>query len=330
MDHDNSFTVPVNPRRYAFCALVFLLTISGGCAGEDDVAPDHGSKIVVEPNKTLSTAPHTFDVYRAVGADKAIVFLHGGGNTKSYFAYQLGLKSTPDDSSYDDINGQILLDNKAIAVFPQAQAPEAYPRAKVWNNYVEDSGQDDMQFIRDLVSFIAAHYDVSKFYLVGHSSGGVMTSRIWCEAPELFDAYVSIAGPASAHFLAPETPCSPTKVKPYLKIIGAQDGVWQNGDWEAQIWTLAPILELVPTLVEPDGIGERYFLPNMVSLRCGEAVRAGDADAVTDGTITTWSFCDSSIELVRIEAGGHAIESLEGASGYSMMKFVFDFINGTK
>jgi polyhydroxybutyrate depolymerase len=155
-----------------------------------------------------------------------------------------------------------------------------------------------------------------------------MANRIWCEAPKLFKGYVAVSGPPSERFLAPETACSPAGVKPYLGIVGAQDDVLQDyGNWEAQTWTINPLLTLGdPAFVDPILIGERYFLPTRVTPRCGETVNAGDADATTDGAVTTWSFCDNSIILMRVEFGRHSLKSLKSASGHSMLELVFDFI----
>ena len=324
------FLPSVGSKNCILCALAVFLTICGGCSGgsSNGSAELKTPEIIVEPNQTLFTAPHGFDIYRATNADKAIVFLHSGGGSKHGFAYLLGFKGSPDDSNYDLVNEQILLDNRAIAVFPQGQAIDAAPNSQTWNNYVMDSGQDDMQFLRDLVSFISTQYDVSTFYIVGHSMGGVMVNRIWCEVPDLFEAYISIAGPASEHFLTPETSCSPIQVKPYLGIVGTDDNVLQNDDdWEAQTWTINPLIGSGPAFVDPILIGERYFLPTRVTQRCGETVEAGDADAITDGEVTTWSFCNNSIKLMRVEFAGHSLKSLESVSGYDMLEFVFDFIN---
>lgn len=330
MNAANSSTYPIRCGASAICALLFLLAVCGGCSKNNNPSGPE-SNVTVEVDQTLSAAPNTFDVFRPNDADKAVVFLHGGGNTKHHFEYQLGLKGT-DDTNYHDIHGQILVDNKAIAVFPQAQATEEAPNAYVWNNYVEDNGHDDKRFLRDLVSYISAHYDVHTFYLAGHSSGGIMASRMWCEEPELFEAFISISGPASAHFLAPETPCAPAQVKSFLMIIGANDLIIRDQDWEAQIWTMSPIIELSPFVVNPNVIGERYFLPIRVTRACDAAVAPGEADAVTAGHLTTWSYCENTIpqQLVRIEFGGHSIESLEAASGSTMLEFVFDFINSSK
>ena len=309
MKRGNLFTMPISSRNYTFGVLVFLFIICGGCSGGGSEPPPLETtkppNVIVESNQTLfTTTSRSFDIYRATNADKAIVFLHGGGGTKHNFAYELGINLSIDDSSYNVVNEQILFDNKAIAVFPQGETIAAAPAAYTWNNYVMDSGQDDIQFLRDLVSFIATQYHVSKFYIVGHSNGGMMANRIWCEAPDLFEAYIAISGPPSEHFLAPATLCSPTQVKPYLGIVGAQDNVLQDYDWEAQTWTINPSLtEGDPSFVDPILIGERYFLPTRVMQRCGGTVNAGDADAITDSAVAKWSFCNNSIKLMRVESG---------------------------
>jgi predicted esterase len=304
-----------------------VLLVAAGCE-EDTVEPpppppDDGPKVTVAPNQRLGTWPHRFDVYSVDDADKVIVLLHGGGGTKEHFAYELGLKRTADGSNYAVANGQVLLDNHTIAVFPQGQAIAAAPTIFTWNNYVMDSGEDDVQFMRDLVDHLIAQYNVSKICIAGHSNGGMMVNRIWCEAPELFTAFVSIAGPPSEHFLG--IPCVPSLARRFLCIVGAQDGVLQNGAWEAQTWTINPALTQGPAFVDPDLVGDRYFFPTRVTHRCSATVAPGDADAVMNGNLTTWSFCSSSMQLIRIETAGHSVESLEAASGRSLLAMALDF-----
>lgn len=157
--------------------------------------------------------------------------------------------------------------------------------------------------------------------------GGMMANRIWCEAPDLFEAYVAIAGPPSEHFLAAAASCPSGDAKPYLGIVGSDDEVLENGDWEAQTWTIDPRFASDPGFVNPVLIGERFFLSARVWQRCGETVGAGDADAITEGNITTWSFCGNSIALMRIKSGGHTVLSLEKNSGHTMLEFILAFIN---
>lgn len=280
--------------------------------------------VIVESNQHLATAPHAFDVFRASDADTVIVFLHGGGGTKEAVEYALGLKTTPDTGSYDVANKDILLNNKIIAVFPQGQA---YRRnaTTTWSNYVMTSGQDDKQFLTDLVSYVKSQYHVSHIILSGHSNGGMMTSRVWCESPQLFDTYVAFAGPPSEHFLNAATPCAPTSPKPFLSMVGSADMVLRDSDWEAQTWTINPLLTAGSSFIDPVLIGERAFLPTKVSRRCGATVGAGESDATRQGVRTTWSYCNGSIKLVRLEGSGHSMDSIQSTSGSNMLQMAIDF-----
>ena len=60
----------------------------------------------------------------------------------------------------------------------------------------EKSGIDDTSYLLKLILTARERYDVdpSRIYLVGHSNGGLMSSRLACEAPSLFAAVVSLAG----------------------------------------------------------------------------------------------------------------------------------------
>jgi poly(3-hydroxybutyrate) depolymerase len=222
-------------------------------------------------------------VYRAPGAQVAVVFLHGGGGTKKQFAQQL---------QGDDWE-RLLIDNKALAVFPQGQAIAAAPRATTWSNHVMTSGVDDVAFLRDLVRHIAHRYGVSRFYLAGHSNGGMMAGRVFYELPALFEGYVMISGPPSARYLGLAGPMP----RPVLCVVGDADAVLQNGGaWAADVWTIAPALASGPAFVDPRVLGA-----------------------------ASWAARNTSVQLVRVEGAGHGIESLEAAGG-SIAGRVFEFV----
>jgi poly(3-hydroxybutyrate) depolymerase len=322
--------------RHLFHAWIFLSAVlcfaGSGCTGSGTgstvPAGTVQAEVIVETDQQLPTAPHLFDVYRATNADKAIVFLHGGLGNKHHMAYQVGLIPNDVKGDYTGVRQSLILENKVLAVFPQGQAIAESPKAYTWSNHVMTSGQNDVQFLRDLVSYISERYGITRFFIAGHSNGGMMVNRLWCEAPELFDRYVSIAGPPSEHFLNPETACTPAQVKPYLAIVGSNDNMLQVVDnWEQPTWTINPIFTKDVSMLDPVMIGERYFLPSRAAQRCGETVLTGDTDAVTAAALTIWSFCNDSIKLVRVQGGTHATESLESVSGQKMFNFVVDFIS---
>lgn len=299
------------------CALSVFLTLSGCGQGSqsNNAAVQEPAGVVVENDQALAAAPHRFDIYRATNANRAIIFLHGGGGNKHHAAYQFGINTSDVDGDYGSVNKEVLLGNRALAVFPQGQALPAAPGSFTWTNYVTKSGQDDMAFIRELVSFISARYRISRFYIVGHSTGGMLANRIWCEQPDLFDGYVSIAGPPAQRFLDPLTSCSPGEVKPYLGIVRSNDRVLGvSGNWDARTWTINRALMLPDpeAFDDPVVIGERYFLQTRVAKRCGREVPDGDASGTSDGSITTWSFCDDSIRLLKVDSD-QSLDALQKA-----------------
>jgi poly(3-hydroxybutyrate) depolymerase len=327
-------------RIWILGTLAFVLMVCG-CGSSSDspllatltTGDSEAPTVVVEPNQQLATAPHLFDVYRATNADKAVLFLHGFTGTKHNLAYELGINLNR-GLDYSGVNERTLLDQKVVAVFPQgmAQTEDGIKWAWfTWDNYSMISGQDDVKFISDLVGHVKAAYHVAKVYIAGYGDGGTMVNRIWCEKPELFDGYVAIAGPLSDQFITSGPSCSPAEVKPYLGIVGSQDEVLQvsAGNWEAKTWSIAAdMYALVGDTYyrNPSLIGERYFLPERVMMRCGGTVGAGESEAVTEGAVTTWSYCADSIRLLKVGAGGHELDSLEAAAGQNMINFVFDFV----
>lgn len=354
-----------------FSAIFLFLLVAGclsGCGGGSGGSAQNKSAtqnntqsptVKVLPDQTIVSngTTYSFDVYQASNADKAVIFLHGGGGTKYGFACQLGLNQSNgcstndpfDGTDYSSINGQVLINNKAIAVFPQGQSISSAPHAYTWSNYVMTSGQDDMQFLNDLVNYLASTYNIAKnkFYLVGHSNGGMMANRVWCEDPGLFSAYVAISGPPSEHFLNPNTQCSPAEVQPYLGIVGSDDTVLQVigydlqslqpdptiNNWENPTWTVNPLLT-DPAFLDSVVIGERSFLPDRVQMSCNETVASGDASATTSGNVTEWSFCNNSIQLLRVNGAGHGIVAerlgeppLDQIAGQNfVLKTAFNFI----
>lgn len=306
-----------------FGVLAFGIFLVSRLQPRTTITTQNSPTVIIEPNQYLTTSPNAFDVYRANNADKAIVFLHGGGDTKERVAYNLGLKSTQSNSSYQVANEQLLLDNKVIAVFPQGQAIKLAPNARTWSNYVMTSGEDDMEFLRKLVSYIKTHYHVSHVFLAGHSNGGMMTSRIWCEEPELFDAYIALAGPPSEHFLNHTTPCTPDEIKPYLGIVGSQDNVLQDSNWAAQKWTIDPTLTTSRAFIDPVLIGAQYFLNLQTVSACSEVVDS--KNTTTKGVITSWSYCDGMIKLERIESSDHYLQEMGTVSGLNMFQYALDF-----
>jgi hypothetical protein len=57
------------------------------------------------------------------------------------------------------------------------------------HNHVMFSDTDDLLFLNDLFTWIRSNWSGIPLVLSGHSNGGMMTHRVWCEAPELYSLY---------------------------------------------------------------------------------------------------------------------------------------------
>jgi poly(3-hydroxybutyrate) depolymerase len=328
-------------RRASFsCRLIrgllaaVTLAALGACGG----GGGGGSTVFVESpmGATLSTAqrvgnfPHDVDFYVPANPRRAIVFLHGGLGRNFSIAHQLGLNTngsavSPEPPTSGTVDWAWLDANGVIAVFPQGQvAPAANSvNATTWNNWAMDSGQNDVAFLQALAAQVRRTYGVNKVALAGHSMGGVMVNRMWCESPATFDSYVAMAGPASSHFLT--APCQPSTVKPYMGIIGSTDSVMQNSDWTAQQWTIVPVLSSTPGFVDPQVIGEWVQHARRVALRCGASAPALDSNTAGNST-ETWSGCSGSVVLNRVLGADHGINSMESVRGRRMVDDLAAFV----
>jgi polyhydroxybutyrate depolymerase len=312
-----------------------------------DTTPATGTilgEVVLETGDTLSGYPHAIDIYAARNATKVIVFLHGGGGTKMAFACNLGILLTTSDctnpvtpTAPTDFDTTWLIDNKAVAVFPQGQSLGT----TTWNNHVMDSGVDDMAFLGALVDYINTNYGTVDVYLAGHSNGGMMANRVWCENPGLFKAYISISGPPSEYYYDSSNNMDPGKcipyngsaqVKDYYAIIGQQDAVLgDNPGWADPTWTINFTLSQAPGFVNPVLIGGWVDHVAKSGIMCGDVpvltADTGDGTGyTTDGIVLTWSSCGGSIKLQRVTNAGHAIDSLETQAGSRILDLIASYI----
>lgn len=306
-------------------ACVLALTVSlaacGGGDGDDaPPAPQPEAEHQIEAFN-LSAHPHAVQAYRPKGATRAIVFLHGGGGTQHAIAYQMGLKTTLEAApTMDTVNWSALASAGVIAVFPQGQAVTG--NARTWRNHTMDSGQDDMAFLASLAAELRRRYGITQVALAGHSMGGAMVQRVWCEAPTTFQSYVSFAGPASARYLNTQTPCSLGGRAPYLGMFGDEDTVI-TGAWEAQTWLVSPaVVALQPAgFVNPLMAGEWQNFQTRTQAMCGEAPGA----RTVEGRADRWQACGGRLQVALGKGAGHDIASISAALGRPAFDLVATF-----
>ncbi|MGE5085364.1 MAG: alpha/beta hydrolase family esterase [Bacillota bacterium] len=334
-----------------FIVAVFLQT---SCAKNGGDTPSGGTTsstptVSVRANQTINGYPHKIDYYIPSNATAAVVFLHGGGGKKEGLENDLGIKNDSTTTNYTVSNsGQSwLLNEKIISVFPQGQTLDTY-NAWTWNNFVMISGQDDVAFLQALVASLKADSTlppINKIYLVGHSNGGMMANRMWCQSPTTFDGYGSLAGPPSSHFalVGGDQACTPSTVQPYIGIVGDSDRVLRSlGNMSAASWSITPVLTTSSATwvdANPTVLNEKLFHSRRVNLKCGGTPAA----PVTSGQLTTYSDCSNSVKLIVISqttisgqasGGDHCLATpvatctttLSGATGLDYKTTLVDFL----
>lgn len=226
-------------RPYWIIGLVPLLFVFQNCGSqsssiyEGEENPNNTPSQLVYNNLTFGTYPHKVDILLPPQRDQntiAMVVLHGGGGTKENFAYSLGFKKLDSglyDSNPDSAGGYLedfLIQHNVALIFAQGQNIPQKPGSYTWTNTIMNSGQNDVAFLQLLAQQLRQTWNFSKVYLSGHSMGGVMTNRMWCQSPSTFDGYGSIAGPLSVQLY---NSCNPSIKKPYIHITGLNDRIIQ-------------------------------------------------------------------------------------------------------
>lgn len=174
-----------------------------------------------------------------------VVGLHGYTSTATGFAYAHGLNAHADANGY-------------MVVYPQgthflvAEQSDAPFRITAWNSYgmegpdfdasphcTADSYEypcppgcgechrcqwepctNDVAFVASVLDEVQANYatDPSRYYVLGVSNGGMLTTRIACDLAERFAAAAPIIG-----LQPPGHACGPNADLPVLFLMGAQD-----------------------------------------------------------------------------------------------------------
>jgi poly(3-hydroxybutyrate) depolymerase len=335
-------------RIFLGLAVATLILSCTGVVSSSDTnspTPTPSPTISVRSNQTISGHSHTFDMYIPSNAQSAVIFLHGGGGRKEGVANSLGIKNDSTSSNYSvSPSGESwLIANKVMFVFPQGQHVIGQPLATTWSNYVMDSGEDDVAFLQDLVAALQADSSLSainKYYLAGHSNGGMMANRMWCESPNTFAAYGALSGPPSTQLDAAGLhPCNPSSVKPFLAIVGDNDLQLQTaGNMGAATWSLSDYNGSSAAWVSSTVLNDLLYFSNRVSAKCGGSV----SGPVVSGQLSIYSGCSNDLEQIIVNqtvvsgttsGGGHCLVTsgscavtLAPITDFDYKSVLFDFL----
>ncbi len=317
----------MRPSLLPLLTLPLLLAACGGGGGDvpPSAPPAAGHQLV---SLTVAGHPHAVNVYRTAGAQRAIVLLHGGAGNHHAVAYQVGLNSSASTTTMATIRWDWLAANQVMLVVPQGQHIASNPGATTWSNHAMTSGQDDKAFLQALAARLRSDYGLADITLMGHSMGGSMANRMWCEAPATFSRYVSLAGPASATFTQPGTPCAPgASAVPYLGVFGDEDAIVQSGGaWEAELWHANPVTVAASREAWLNAwlIGEFRQQQWRTAQTCGGMLDS--AGYTRAGNVDTWLSCGGRLVLKRVRGADHGVASLDAQMGAASALDVMDAV----
>ncbi len=265
--------------------------------------------------------PHPVDVYRPAGATRAMVFLHGHGGRSWVSAYDLGINKVPMPPVAKNVNWDWLSRNGIIAIFPQGQ-PQVGTTLPVWSNYITSSGQDDVAFLKALASYAKAQYGATQVALGGHSNGGAMVGRVWCEATTSFSAYATLSSAmVTPTYPMPGLTCTPKAAAPYLAVIGSKDQMLAK--WDLGIVSPTP-QQIAVGLINSILVYEWGRSHDRASMVCGESTTLEGRSVAATGP--TWSACNSRMRFVVVNNADHGVKSLDTFAGYKMADLIASFI----
>jgi poly(3-hydroxybutyrate) depolymerase len=202
-----------------------------------------------------------------------------------------------------------------------------------------NSGADDVQFLKDVNTYLIATYGVIGRTLVGHSAGGFMVQRMWIESGSTYGHYCSASGcvPYSLRNAA-----MPGTVRPIHMQVGNDDPILAVLDSVGANHFFDDTYTQVLTNVNRAG----YNFP-LQSVRVSfwrtlvdralavsaETVVAGDGvDTTMTGngqTMTTWTYNSGAFVLRRLAGVGHDISEQNTAMGHNIFNQWMAFVIST-
>ena len=282
--------------------------------------------------------PHLYDVFHPSSTTNGgMIFLHGGG----------GIKENVEKSL--KVSLDLAERHSMVLVFPQGQSMQTCRKppckAYTWSNYVMNSGQDDVSFLRALVSHLRGSLSLPRMYLTGHSNGGMMANRMWCETGDsLFDGFVSFAGPPSSWFAknsdtehrACEAASQFGSPPPYLSIFAYGDSVvghTPEQHIDDELWSVSAVTRAMSSyaFVNDALLNDIFaFVQLRAPLRCGESPPR--TPSTETDHLRVFSACNGTAVVAAIKgantdgtchriAAGHCIAFLQKHLGYGLLDF---------
>jgi polyhydroxybutyrate depolymerase len=198
-----------------------------------------------------------------------------------------------------------------ILITPNGTIDPAYPQfGQGWNTYFCCFTVDDVLFVSDMIDSLKSQFniDTTRIYATGFSNGGMMCYELGCKLGNKIAAIASVAGTMIASRLKA---CNPTKEVPVIEIHGTADPALPWNGLISGIDTFSAINSVIDFWV---GTNQCTKTPSVVDLP--------DINTTDGSTVTKYlyenCFCHSSVELFKVNGGGHTAPGPGGNTNYDM------------
>ena len=260
----------------------------GGAATLPGVKPGYESLVI-------RGQPRTFKRYTPnrvlVSGKRAplVVALHGDQQTADDAAQTLGLNELADREGF-------------IVVYPQAVRSRWNDGSTALIDEANAAGMidfpDDLAFLNGLADALVAQgvADSSRLYLMGVSTGGMMTLAVACSDAPRYAAFVPVSASLSTAAL---TACKPTQPTPVLMINGTEDTLVR---FDGQPGAL-----LKADSVAPLQVAERFAAKAACASSTVSEIAPAQPDDKTSVAVRLWTQCKPgvSVAFYTITGGGH-------------------------
>lgn len=166
-----------------------------------------------------------------------------------------------------------------------AAHPEGRGTPQAWHVEPGSEGQEDVQFMRDLIHCLEVQLSVdsTRVYAAGFSNGGGMAHRLGCD----LSGVIAAIGPVSGAYLFSK-PCQPSRPVPVISFHGTADAIVPYEGIES---VLPPISEWAADWAARNGCSPT------------PTVTYSQGDVVGE----TWGDCANAavVTLYTIKGGGH-------------------------
>ncbi|MGI9272766.1 MAG: alpha/beta hydrolase family esterase [Woeseiaceae bacterium] len=238
-------------------------------------------------------------------ADAPLVFmLHGFGSNA---------KTVVDGTGLNDVADR----NEFAVVYPQGlrvkdvwDSDSAYADSPFWNSNPEPTTPlDDLSFLSELAAHLQSQCGLGtqQRFIVGHSNGGAMSYTMACLAPDVFNAFASVAGPE-------EIACEAPQSVPILHIHGVLDDVVPidgsaSEDSDKPIRSIQQSVEFWAAASNYETLSEDFIPPATTAFRYSNSVD------------------DTEVWYYRIEDWGHDWPRVADNTGTDAAEAIWQFFS---